>query len=157
MADLVWRRECRPNIAAAREQKIMPFTLFKVPKIAEMGGGDSFGTVRDSVVMKRWSVRFNEQLEWNKRVRSTETTELKHLWKILYTVRFWCFSDLNKWPTWHTNLLFYNTFITVLYIFRATSCSSSGGQILLIISLWVLSQPVHRPVTYRKWRYQVLY
>ena len=28
--------------------------------------------------------------------------------------------------------LFYNTFITVLYMFRATPCSSSGGQIVLI-------------------------
>ena len=28
--------------------------------------------------------------------------------------------------------LFYNTFITVLYMFRTTSCSSSGSQIVLI-------------------------
>ena len=40
--------------------------------------------------------------------------------------------SFSKWPTWRTILLFYNTFITVLYIFRATSCSSSGGQIVLI-------------------------
>jgi len=26
-------------------------------------------------------------------------------------------------------------FITVLYMFRATSCSSSGGQILLVLHL----------------------
>ena len=38
----------------------------------------------------------------------------------------------SKWPTWRTILLFYNTFITVLYMFRATSCSSSGGQIVLL-------------------------
>ena len=36
---------------------------------------------------------------------------------------------------------FYNTFITVLYMFRATSCSSSGGQIILIQHL-VLSLSV---------------
>jgi len=37
------------------------------------------------------------------------------------------------------NSLFYNTFITVLYMFRATSCSSSGGKILLIQHLvWSL-------------------
>jgi len=29
-------------------------------------------------------------------------------------------------------ILFYSTFITVLYMFRATSCSSSGVQIVLI-------------------------
>ena len=34
-----------------------------------------------------------------------------------------------------TIILFYNTFITVLYMFRATSCSSSGGQIVLIQDL----------------------
>jgi len=37
-----------------------------------------------------------------------------------------------KWPTWHTIILFYNKFITVLYRFRATSCSSSGDQIVLV-------------------------
>ena len=42
-----------------------------------------------------------------------------------------CF-NFSKWPTWRTILLFYNTFIKVLYMFRATSCSSSGGQIVLI-------------------------
>jgi hypothetical protein len=69
----------------------------------------------------------------------------------------------------------FNTFITVLYMytFRAISCSSSGGQIVLIQHLvsplsvserpvhWlrknaVLSQPVHRTVTYWEWRYQML-
>jgi len=37
-----------------------------------------------------------------------------------------------KWPTWRTITLYYNTFITVLYMFLTTSCSSSGGQIVLI-------------------------
>ena len=32
-----------------------------------------------------------------------------------------------RWPTWRTILL-YNTFISVLYMFRANACSSSGGQ-----------------------------
>ena len=48
--------------------------------------------------------------------------------------------NFSKWPTWRTIPLFYNTFITVLYMFRATSCSSSGVQIVLIrhlvSSLW---------------------
>jgi len=54
-----------------------------------------------------------------------------------------------KWPTWRTITLFYNTFITVLYMLRATSCSSSGGQIVLIQhlveSLSVSSRPVCIP------------
>jgi len=40
--------------------------------------------------------------------------------------------DSSEWPTWCTITL-YNTFIiTVLYMFRATLLSSSGGQIVLI-------------------------
>jgi len=48
----------------------------------------------------------------------------------------------------------FNTFITVLYMymFRAISCSSSGGQVVLIqhlvSSLSVSDRPVHRTVTY---------
>jgi len=44
---------------------------------------------------------------------------------------------------------FFNTFITILYMymFRATSCSSSGGQIVLTLhlvsSLSVSYRPVH--------------
>ena len=41
----------------------------------------------------------------------------------------------------HTLALFYNMFITVLYMFRATFCSSSGGQIVLIQHLvWPLTE-----------------
>jgi len=36
-----------------------------------------------------------------------------------------------KWPTWFT-IPFYDMFISFLYMFRATPCSSSGGQIVLI-------------------------
>jgi len=48
----------------------------------------------------------------------------------------------------------FNTFITILnmYMFRAISCSSSGGQIVLIqhvvSSLSVSDRPVHRTVTH---------
>jgi hypothetical protein len=48
----------------------------------------------------------------------------------------------------------FNKFITVPYMFRKTSCSSSGGQIVLIrhlvSSLSVSGRPVHRTATYRK-------
>ena len=69
--------------------------------------------------------------------------------------------NFSKRPTWRTITLFYNTFVTVLYMFRASSCSSSGGQIILIQHLvWSLSasgRPVHRTATYREWPYQMLY
>jgi len=48
-----------------------------------------------------------------------------------------------------------------MYMFRAISCLSSGGQIVLIqhlvSSLSVSDCPVHRMVTYWEWRYQVPY
>jgi len=57
-------------------------------------------------------------------------------------------NNFSKWTTWNTFPLFYNTFITFFYMFRATPCSSSGSQILLIQNLlWSLSvsgRPVHR-------------
>ena len=50
-----------------------------------------------------------------------------------FTFIFWnTYNKSCKWPTWRTITLFYSTFITVLYMFRATSCSSSGGQVVLI-------------------------
>jgi hypothetical protein len=59
----------------------------------------------------------------------------KHFWLILANDQL------------DTQILFYNKSITVLYIFRATSCSSSGGQILSIqhlVSLrYVSDRPVH--------------
>ena len=62
-----------------------------------------------------------------------------------------CIYSFSKWTTWHTILLFYNTFITVSYMFRAASCSSSGDQIALIqhlvSSLW----------KFLEWRHQILY
>ena len=65
-------------------------------------------------------------------------------------------SNFSKWPTWRTILLFYNTFITFPYMFRATSCLSSGGQFVLIqhllSSLSVSGRPGHRTATYREWR-----
>jgi hypothetical protein len=70
-------------------------------------------------------------------------------------------------------LCFIISFITVLYMFRAMSCSSSGGEIVLIqhlvsslsvgehlVQRWestLSSQPVHWTVTYRQWQYQMLY
>jgi len=80
-------------------------------------------------------------------------------------LNFLCFADraswykFSKWPTRRTITLFYNTFITVLYVFRAMSCSSSsGGQIILIQHLVSSLSVSGRPTaTYREWLYQVLY
>jgi len=41
-------------------------------------------------------------------------------------------------------ILYFNTFITILYMFRALLCSSSGGQVVLVqplvSSLWKKSE-----------------
>jgi len=52
-----------------------------------------------------------------------------------------CTETLGKWPTWCTITLYKTFIIIILYMFRATLCSSSGG--------WegVPSQPAHRTVT----------
>ena len=44
---------------------------------------------------------------------------------------------LGKWPTWRT-ILFY-VFISIIYMFRATSCSSSGESIISIQHLVYVS------------------
>jgi len=72
---------------------------------------------------------------------------------------------LSQWPTWCTK--FFNTFITIFYMYRAIFCSPSGGQIVLkqhLVSSLSGSDcpvhrctPVHRMVTYWEWRYQILY
>jgi len=49
------------------------------------------------------------------------------VWVILKTMEKLLLLNFSKWPTWRTIPWFYTTFITVLYMFRATSCSSSGG------------------------------
>ena len=52
---------------------------------------------------------------------------------------------LGKWPNWRT-ILFY-VFISILYMFRATSCSSSGESILSVQYLVY--------VTLRRWPFGV--
>jgi len=59
-------------------------------------------------------------------------------------------------------LFIYNTFIEILYMFRALPCSPSGGlrrNCIYAASgiITRLSQPVHRTVTWREWRYQRLH
>jgi hypothetical protein len=55
-------------------------------------------------------------------------------------------SNLSQWPTWCKNFL--NTFITIfyMYMFRAISCSSSGGQLALIQHLVSSLSVSDRPV-----------
>jgi len=71
---------------------------------------------------------------------------------------------LGKWPTWRI-ILFY-VFTSVLYMFRATSCSSSGESIVsvqhlvyVILCWWLFSvqvgnfffRPAHETVTDTEW------
>jgi len=50
--------------------------------------------------------------------------------KLFIVVQTFIAMTLGKWPNWCTITL-YNTFIIIiLYMFRATLCSSSGGQIV---------------------------
>ena len=54
-------------------------------------------------------------------------------------------TTLGKWPTW-CKITLCNTFIIIiLYMFRATLCSSSGGQIVLIQHLIYYSLQVTVP------------
>jgi len=41
-------------------------------------------------------------------------------------------TTLGKWPPWCTVTLHKTFIIIIVYMFRATLCSSSGGQIVLI-------------------------
>ena len=113
---------------------------------------------------------------------------------------FYCFSTAAlivwSWPlnesadfvgVWHSShsvnslfyqfyvqILYFNTFTTFLYVFRALLCSSSRDQIVLVRHLvsslssgdssvhrlrkgWVVSKPVYWTGTWREWRYQMLY
>jgi hypothetical protein len=74
-----------------------------------------------------------------------------HLWQ--YLGEFFLYRGIfqkkpSQWPSWCTD--FCNTFIIILYMymFRAISCSSSGGQIViiqhLVLSVSVSDRPVHR-------------
>jgi len=63
--------------------------------------------------------------------------------------------NLCKWPTWRTTL-FLNLFVPILYMFRATKCSSSGESMcqydLWYMSLYMVpSKPAYHTVTYIQW------
>ena len=94
-----------------------------------------------------------------------KATSVQHygLFYILLTVRLLMF--LGKWPTWRT-ILFY-IFISILYMFRATPCSSSGVSIVPIQPLVYVTlcwwpfrvqvgkelpfRPAHETVTDTEW------
>jgi hypothetical protein len=46
----------------------------------------------------------------------------------------WIWNDM-KWPTWCTITLYKTFIIIILYMFRTTLCSSSGGRIVLTLIL----------------------
>jgi hypothetical protein len=111
-----------------------------------------------SVVFKTYVEMFFRfdfyRCDWwcSKRLSNRRWSLAKSLFEIL-TIKPH-FQNFNQWPTWCTN--FFNKFITILYMymFRAITCSSSGGQIVLIqhlVSSLSLSDRsvhgVHRTVT----------
>jgi len=55
----------------------------------------------------------------------------------------------------HTYLYSYN--ITILYMFRALLCPSSGGSIIYVQHLVPSLSVSGRRTTHRQWRYQILY
>ena len=100
-----------------------------------------------------YQICYQITLQWN---ISTQIGALMRSVDWIFIVRapVWWWPDqyvtlggsLGKWPTWCT-IMFYNTFIIIiLYMFRATLCSSSGGQIVLIQHLvfCVSDRPVCR-------------
>jgi hypothetical protein len=103
--------------------------------------------VRNSFIPGCGLIRFNDALSHDSgrplNIVVENVTELR-----TYIIK----RNLSQWPTWCTN---FNTFITILYMymFRAISCSSSGGQIvliqLLVSSLSVSDRPVHSCAVYR--------
>ena len=46
-----------------------------------------------------------------------------------------------KWPTWSTIILFYKIFITVLYMFRATSCCIDTASGIVTLCKWPSGTP----------------
>ena len=67
---------------------------------------------------------------------------------------------LRQWPTWYTLALFYNTFIIILYMFRALYAHHQEVE-LYWYSIWyrhsVSGRAVHRTATDWRWRYQMLH
>ena len=108
---------------------------------------------------------------WNPKLTDTSVTSAQHvrastMFSLLTVGNYWNIL-MFRWPCIlandQLNAQIFNTFIIILYMhmFRAVSCSSSGGQIVLIqhlvSSLSVSDRPVHQTVTYWQWRYQMLY
>ena len=90
-----------------------------------------------------WSYVFKNWRIWHARIGLLFILNT-YLWSFIKK-KTWE-DSLSQWPTSCTN---FNTFITILYMymFRAISCSSSGGQIVfiqhLVSSLSVSDRPVH--------------
>jgi len=128
------------------KQRLFPYTTLISFHI---GDGVAYCAVRSNS-----SHRGNESVLWNYSVFC-----MLKLFCILY-VQVAPFEKITPTLTLANDQLdaqILNTFIIILYMymFRAVSCSSSGGQIVLIqyllSSLSVSDRPVHRTVTYWEW------
>ena len=105
-------------------------------------------------------------LVWLCTVRANSTMTIERWWWWWWWWRRWCWwsqliclSNLSNWPTKCTNSCFIIRFIRRLYMFRAL-CAHHHEVKIVLCSIWyrhncrwpsdaVLSQPVHRTVTYR--------
>jgi hypothetical protein len=72
----------------------------------------------------------NEGIIYNKMHAISSAFTQRHFMKFYILLTLHLVMILDKWPTWRT-ILFY-AFISILYMFRATSCSSSGESIVSI-------------------------
>jgi len=71
-------------------------------------------------------------------------------WTVHHDINFEAITNLM-----HTYLYSYN--ITILYMFRATLCSSSGGSIVYVQHLALSLSVSGRTAAHRQWQYQMLY
>jgi len=107
-------------------------------------------------VFARYTLAFALQLRKKHEKTSVRVAGECQLFYILLTVHL--VMMLGEWPTWRTILFF--AFISILYRFRATSCSSSGESIVSIQHLvyvtlcrWPARETVTDRVTYTRCLY----
>ena len=127
-------RGCRVNLST---HFVFSSFLFKNPAVCEIMWKNIVEPDRQQMTIWRmhiacWILKGYKHTLWIRSTYcfSTATMMARTHLNVSYTY----IASLNscKWPAWRTITLLYDTFITVLYMFRATSCSSSGGQIVLI-------------------------
>jgi len=139
------------------------------------------------VFEKYSNISFNENPSGRNRVVPSELaespTDLKSVMKkliVTFPKVAYAPNQIDDWLTVHRSitlvdlqldaqnsyLFTYNTFIKILYMFRALTCSSSGGlrrnciyaaSGIVTLCRWLSCSPAHKTVICREWRYQMLH